>query len=113
MSTLGAPVGFKPFYRSTVGIQWYRRNNGDGTVDYAFNEDVQKVLDRNKEEFNHNPGWMSEKWGRRRARIPMSLWLKWKTEEGVDVFQPEGADFLKRKLRDPDYRYLLTADYYD
>ena len=78
MSTLGAPAGFKPFYFSSQGIQWYRRNNGDGTVDYAFNEDVEAILDRNKAMANHNSGWMSEKWGRRRASIPLSLIMKWK-----------------------------------
>ncbi len=113
MSTLGAPAGFKPFYKSSMGIQWYRRKNADGSVDHCFNEDVQAILDQNKAMANHNSGWMSEKWGRRRASIPLTLWMKWLNEDGVDVFKPEHADYLKKKLRDPDYRYLLTADYYD
>jgi hypothetical protein len=108
---MARPAGFKPFYRSSQGIQWYRRNNGDGTVSYCFDEDVQDVLEMNKAMANHNDGWMSEKWGRRAARIPMAVWLKWLTEDGVDVFKPEGAEYLKRKLNDPDWRHLRTAEW--
>ncbi len=96
-----------------MGIQWYRRVNHDGTVDYAINEDVQPILDRNKELRNQNDGWMSEKWGRRRATIPVAVQIKWLNEEGLDIYNPDHADRLKAKLRDPDYAYLLTADYYD
>ncbi|MEL7445092.1 MAG: hypothetical protein AAGK02_04680 [Pseudomonadota bacterium] len=105
------PAGFKPFYKSSQGVDWYRRNNGDGTVDYAFDEDVESILDQNKAMANHNDGWMSEKWGRRRATIPLTLWMKWLNEEGWDAFAPENADRLMKRLRDPDYRFLLTADY--
>lgn len=111
MTAANKPAGFKPFYQSSQGIQWYRRNNGDGTVSYSFNEDVEPLLDQNKRMATHNDGWMSEKWGRRAARIPMSIWLKWLNEEGWDCFDPRYADKLKQKLNDPDWRHLRTADW--
>ena len=110
---MSKPAGFDPFYKSSAGLQWYRRVNRDGTTDFAMADDAQAVLDQNKRDFTQNDGWtQNKKWGRRRARIPLSLWLKWLNEEGVNVFDPSGAEFLKKKLRDPDYCYLLTADYY-
>ena len=107
------PAGFDHFYTSSYGINWYRRVNSDGTVDYAQAEDVQSVLEQNKKMFTHNDGWSKdEKWMRRRARIPFALINKWAIEDGVNVFTPEGQEYVKKKLRDPDYRHLLTADYH-
>ena len=104
-----APAGFNPFYVSSAGIKWYRRENNDGTTTYCINEDVEQILDQNKAEATHNDGWMDEKWGRRCASIPLAVWLKWKVEEGWDAFDPACADKLKQKLNDPDWMYLRTA----
>lgn len=45
------------------------------------------------------------------ARVPTELILKWLNEEGVPGFM--GADAIShvgnKKLRDPEYKYLLTV----
>lgn len=105
-----SPAGFKPFYRSSQGVNWHRRNNGDGTTSYAATHDVTNILESNKAQQNHNDGWFTdEKWGRRCASIPLVLWMKWLNEEGWDAFKPEYSDKLKQKLNDPEYRHLRTA----
>jgi len=109
---MSRPAGFKPFYESSMGVQWYRRENEGGTTSYSFDQDVQPLLDQNKDAANTNAGWMGkDKWGRRAASIPLTLWMKWLNEEGWDAFNPEHFDKLKQKLNDPDYRYLRTAEW--
>lgn len=46
---------------------------------------------------------------KRVASIPASLVAKWFAEEGLDVYNPDHAERLMRKLNDPDYVYLRTA----
>ena len=46
---------------------------------------------------------------KRVASIPAGLVAKWLMEEGLDVFNPEHAERVARKLNDPDYAYLRTA----
>jgi len=44
------------------------------------------------------------------GKLPFSLAMKWKQEEGVDVINDKDSwRFLERKLRDPEYRYLTTG----
>ena len=51
----------------------------------------------------------TDKGMKRVASIPAALIAKWRYEEGIDVFNPEHAERVMRKLNDPDYAYLRTA----
>ena len=68
-------------------------------------------MDLNKELFNE-PG-LKEKGIKKSflqiARIPIALILKWKVEEGIEVFNPQHKKAVMRKLHDPEYRYLRTV----
>lgn len=103
------PAGFSHFYRSSYGIDHYRRVNTDGSVTYAMGQDVQPILDQNKDMANHNDGYTPSREVRRVASIPFALWLKFKNEQGIDLFDPDHKDALVRLLNDPDYAYLRTA----
>lgn len=46
---------------------------------------------------------------KRVASIPNALIAKWLVEEGLDVYNPDHAERVMRKLNDPDYAYLRTA----
>lgn len=106
---MSAPAGFKPFYRSSYGIQHYRRANDDGTVSYAASQDVGDILDLNKALATENDGWNKARDMRRVASIPVMVMVKWKAELGVDVLNPDHKDAVVKLLNDPDYAYLRTA----
>lgn len=103
------PPGFSHFYTSSYGIHHYRRTNADGSVTYAMGQDVEPLLDRNKAMANHNDGYTPSREMRRVASIPFALWMKVKSEQGIDLFDPDNKDALVRILNDPDYAYLRTA----
>jgi|TARA_R100000093_G_C1934755_1_gene69951 hypothetical protein len=73
--------------------------------------DVEPVLERNKLEYNDEEqkragikaGFVKI------ASIPMAVIHKWKVEDGIDVFNKNHAEAVRRKLNDPEWRYLRTA----
>lgn len=70
--------------------------------------DVGDVIESNKRQANNS---LDSRYGNEMmqhvADIPMAVYVQWKNE-GVDILEnsPEARKFLKRKLNDPDYRYL-------
>ena len=92
------------------GIVHWRRNNGDGTVSYRAEQANDPILDRNKAMATHNDGYSQSREMRRVASIPMQLIYHWLETEGWNAFDPANADRLAKRLNDPDYAYLRTAD---
>lgn len=73
-------------------------------------QDVAPVLERNKALQNADDGgWSPTRELRRAASIPDILVLKWRKEEGIDVFDPNHWPAVKRKLNSSEYRWLRTA----
>jgi len=44
------------------------------------------------------------------ASIPAILQVKWLQEEGLNIYNPDHAERLKRKLNSNEYRYLRTSE---
>lgn len=97
-----------PFQVSAAGVRRWFVSDEDGLHVASF-QDVDAILDRNKAMAAENDGWSPGRTLRRVASIPLTLLMKWRTEEGWDPFDRENADRLARKLNDPDYRWLRTA----
>lgn len=99
-----------PLMRSSAGVDWSMETTDDGRMRFVSAQDVYEILEQNKAMFNANDGY---NWGRdvkRAASIPSSLRLKWLIEEGWDAWRADLYwDRLKRKLNDPEYRFLRTA----
>lgn len=75
-------------------------------------QDVEPYLERNKRLANEGDGYSKTREWRRVASIPNVIIEKWMREEGANVFQmdrKEFSAFIKKKLMDPDYRYLVTS----
>ncbi|WP_421722930.1 hypothetical protein [Bauldia sp.] len=83
-------------------------DRADGTVTFERVQDVGPILDANRQleqqpqrgDFRHV------------GTVPNVLIEKWINEEGAPVLAMsahEFARFIRRKLNDPDYRYLRTA----
>jgi hypothetical protein len=95
---------------SAAGVRYTWEDQADGTYLIHGTQDLTDVLDDNKAKANHNDGYSKSREMRRVAHIPFIIRNKWMAEEGWDCFDHENADLLMRKLNDPDWRYLRTAD---
>lgn len=103
----------KPFVDDpALGIRRFWRDNGDGTASIVTQQDVGEVVDHARKRANaqnYSPGrFMGDKWAASAAIIPAGVQLKWLNEEGLDVFNPDHADRLKKKLNDPEWAWLRT-----
>ena len=73
-------------------------------------QDVAPILERNKAlQCQDDGGWSSSRDLRRAAAIPDIIILKWRRDEGIDVFNRDHWPAVKRKLNSSEYRYLRTA----
>ena len=67
------------------------------------------VLEHNKALQNHDDGYSPTREMRRAASIPDIIALKWLTEEGLNLWDRNHWRGVRRKLNDPEYRWLRTA----
>lgn len=103
------PAGFSPFYNSAGGVEYLWRTRPEGGFDIAARQDVDAILDMNKAMATENDGYTPSKDLKRVASIPMIFWSKWMHEEGWDMFDPNSADRLMRKLNSNEFAFLRTA----
>lgn len=83
----------------------------DGNLTVLRTQDVEPILDHNKA-LQNTPQKRAETF-RHVGSVPNVLIEKWILEEGAPVLSMntyEFARFIKRKLNDPDYRWLKTTD---
>ena len=72
-------------------------------------QDVDPILDRNKEAQVDSFDKRSEMW--HAASVPNVVLMKWATEHGVQYWNPAHKDGVKRLLNDPEYRYLRVRNF--
>ena len=70
-------------------------------------QDIQPLVDSNKN-LQENDHLMRDEL-RLSARIPMTVYYEWKSKFGVDVFNPNHKEGVKKLLNSADYRYLKTT----
>lgn len=81
-----------------------------GKSRFLTTQDVEPILESNKQrQTSGYDGYMDrEKAFRHAAHIPDVVWMKWKIEEGIDIFNKDHLPAIKRKLDDPEWRHLRT-----
>lgn len=73
-------------------------------------QDVEPILDANKAAFNSgHDGYTPSRDLKFVAEIPVVVIEKWLREDGIDVWDPNHKEAVKRKLNDPEWRHLRTA----
>lgn len=99
---------FKRDPARALNIWW--EDTDDGFV-LHYEADSQPVIEANKvkqragrQYYAHDP----EMW--RVASIPIGVQYKWLIEDGIDVLNEDHWPRVQRKLNDPDWRYLKTAE---
>lgn len=82
-------------------------DNDSDLVYVTHTQDVEGILSNNRalqnENKNKRAGEMQHV-----ATIPNIIINKW-LGEGINIFDPEHAPLIARKLNDPDYQYLRTG----
>lgn len=93
-------TGLKTFHE-------YDHDERETTISYE--QDVEGLLDYNKEIQKADLTSYKRKrdiW--HAAQIPEGIILKWRSEEGIDVYNPQHWERIRKKLNDPDWKYLRT-----
>ena len=70
-------------------------------------QDIQPLVDSNKN-LQENDHLIRDEL-RLSARIPLTVYYEWKNKFGVDVFNPNHKEGVKKLLNSADYRYLKTT----
>ena len=76
-------------------------------------QDVEPILENNKRLQGMGDGWSSDRFLRRIASIPLVVAQQWMKEDGVNWMalpKKEKSVYLRKKLTDPQWRYLRTSD---
>ena len=95
-----------------TGVQtWYVNESLSGDEFQIYDvQDVQGVLDHNRAMSNEDHGgWTESRDMRKAASIPLAVIHKWKVEKGVDVFNKDHWEAVRRLVNDPDWRYLRSS----
>ena len=85
------------------------RQTGEDEFQYRHSQDVTASLEHNKALRNTNDGYSNTREFRRAAHIPPIVIEMWKNE-GVDIFNPDHANEVARRLNSSDWSALRTAD---
>lgn len=89
----------------------YHVDNGERTITFVSVQDVEPILDLNKEDRSET---QTSDWSRRIARVPSAVMLQWFHEEHrrgntqLRMYSKEFDELMFKKLNDPDYAYLRT-----
>lgn len=89
---------------------FYRWDGRSDRYEIMYASEVGDLIEDNKRQQTHNDGYSKSREVRRAASIPLGVRTKWLVEEGWDAFDPENWPRLKRRLNDPEWRHLRTAD---
>ena len=93
-------------------VEQYLRETGfwedDGKIIIRKTQDVEPILEANKRLFNDGDGYSPSRELRRAASIPLVVVEQW-MREGVDIFNPDHAEAIKRKLNSSEWAHLRTA----
>jgi len=98
-------------YDPATGVRtWFSSSDEDGgTWKFRREQDVSPILDANKEAQTDSWDKRSEMW--HAAHIPTLVMYEWATKHGVEMWNPEHKDGVKRLLNDPEYRYLRVRNF--
>ncbi len=94
------------------GVSSYYHFEQPGQRIIEFVQDATSIVENNKRLANEGRGYSKSKDFRRMASIPNIITLKWLHEDGVywpRLPKREMSKYLRRKLSDPQYRYLRTS----
>tara|TARA_R100001530_G_scaffold534_1_gene842 strand:- start:887 stop:1186 length:300 start_codon:yes stop_codon:yes gene_type:complete len=94
--------------RKISNNQIFHYDNPSGEFAIEHIEDIQPLIDSNKR-LQQEDHLMKDEF-RLSARIPTTVVYEWRRKFGVDIFNPNHKEAVKKLLNSPDYRYLKTTN---
>lgn len=93
-----------------TGVERWMHHDGE-KIAIETRQNVAKALDANRKERNAFEGYKdrADHHMHKVAHIPAVVIDAW-LAEGIDVFDPEHADRVWKRLNDPDWRNLRTTE---
>lgn len=92
-----------------ISTIWHGSPDGN-TFSIEHTQDVEPILNDNKVKRDHvELNKKSEMW--HAASIPAVVQMKWMVDYGVDVFNKDHAEKVKKLLNDPEWKYLRTKNF--
>lgn len=79
-----------------------------GDMHVLRHQDCEPILDNNKRLYTLNDGYSPSRDLRRVASIPLTVVEQW-MKEGVNIFDKNCAEAIRKKLNSPEWLYLRTA----
>lgn len=92
-----------------IRIDWEDTEGGGFALHYT--QDCEPILDSNKAKQAEGKAYYAQDrdmW--RVASVPLIIQMKWITEHGVDVLNPDHQEGVRRLLNSNEYKYLKTAE---
>jgi hypothetical protein len=97
-------------YDPNTGLKTFHQyDEAEDRTILTYEQDVEQILDQNKRDLNHGNHKMGD--GYLAARIPSVIMLKWMTDYGVDVMNPDHADAVKRLLNSSEWMHLKRTPF--
>ncbi len=72
-------------------------------------QDERPIIENNKRLQNSGDGYTPSRDLKHVASIPLALCELWLREEGINIFDKNHADAIKRKLNSSEYLWLRTS----
>lgn len=91
--------------------EWFLGSEDGKSFQIVTEQDAQPHIEMNKIKQGYGREYYAkddDMW--RVASIPIGIIMKWLVEDGIDVYNPHHADAVKKKLNDPEWKYLKTAE---
>jgi len=98
-------------YDRDTGLKtWFSSSDDDGgTWNLRYEQDASPILDRNKASQAEGFDKRSDMW--HAAHIPTIVMLEWKHKHGVELWNPNHKEGVRRLLNSDEYRYLRVKNF--
>lgn len=99
-------IEYDPLTKTKV---WHEYDSLTDVTYIHTEQDVEDIIERNKYLYKEDKGQgVKDDWWYV-GNIPNTVIHKWLIEDGIDVYNKDHWQAVRRKLNDPEYRYLRCS----
>lgn len=87
----------------------FHYDEAEDRIALTYSQEVDPILDANKADQAEGQDKQSEMW--HAARVPIGIQYEWLVKHGVNLWDPNHKDGVRRLLNDADYRWLRVNNF--